>query len=372
MTASRIVIVALRALRHHPISLLSPFSNCHPAQFHPCVSHRPIGKLGKTVFFVTTPKIGTFAHRFGKREKVHTIGKRLFPLDWPTSANLRVKTVKINGCAVILRGMRGDTSSPQIDGSDEAWSEIESLVDETSKLARLPMSSREFHGQLIKRLVQATDAHAAAIWCRDKDAQYSIQAQIESPRVTPGNGSLLSIRSQNVIEIARRRRQSSLLAHQAAVELENPTDDALVLQPAMVDDQIVAVVEVFHDNSVSPTQAKNIRQLITVFADLVAEFHQNCQLRDLRNRETAWSELEQFVDQVHQTLDLKRTGFAITNEAARVTGCDRVMVFHGHNKRFRALSISGLDSFDRRSTQVRGAEKLAITSKATVTAISRT
>ena len=30
--------------------------------------------------------------------------------------------------------MRGDTSSPQIDGSDEAWSEIESLVDETAKL----------------------------------------------------------------------------------------------------------------------------------------------------------------------------------------------------------------------------------------------
>ncbi len=270
-----------------------------------------------------------------------------------------VKIVKIMGHAAILKGMRGDTTSPQIDGSDEAWSEIEILVDETAKLARMPMSSREFHGELIKRLVQATDARGAAIWCRDKGEQFSIEAQIESRRDIHADGGLLAIRTQNVVEVARQRQPSSLLPHQSTLPLQNPTADALFLQPAVVEEQIVAVVETFHDNSVSPTEAKNTRHLVTVFADLVAEFHRNCQLRDLRHRETAWSELEQFADHVHRTLDLKRTAFAIANEAARVTGFDRVTVFHGRRARCRTLAISGLDTFDRRSTQVRAAQRLA-------------
>jgi len=255
--------------------------------------------------------------------------------------------------------MRGDTSSPQIDGSDETWREIETLVDETAKLARMPMSSREFHSELIKRLVQATDARSAAIWCRDEDEPFSIEAQIESRRDPRANASLLAARSKNVVEAARKRQFSSLSPHQFADQLQNPTDDALFLQPAIVDEQIVAVVETYHDGNISPTEAKNTRQLVTVFADLVAEFYRNRQLRDLRHRETAWSELEQFVDQVHRTLGLKRTAFTIANEAARVTNCDRVTVFHGRDAGCRTLSIAGIDSFDRRSTQVRAAERLA-------------
>ncbi|MEO8495262.1 MAG: GAF domain-containing protein [Planctomycetota bacterium] len=254
--------------------------------------------------------------------------------------------------------MRGDTTSPQIDASDEAWSEIETLVDETAKLARMPMSSREFHSELIKRLVQATNAFAVAIWCRGNDERFFIEAQIEPRGDAVAISNLPAVRSQNVSEVARKRQPLSLLPHQSAADLQNPTDDTLVLQPVVVDEQIVAVVEAFH-HSDSPTASKNTEHLVAVFADLAAEFHRNCQLRELRNRETAWSDLEQFVEHVHRSLDLKRTAFAIANEAARVTGCDRVMVFDSRNAGYRTLAISGLDSFDRRSTQVRAAQRLA-------------
>lgn len=278
----------------------------------------------------------------------------------PNSPIFAVKIVKIKGHAAILKGMRGDTTSPQIDGSDEAWSEIEILVDETAKLARMPMSSREFHGELIKRLVQASDARGAAIWCLDMGEQFSIEAQFEPRRDAQTNGGLLAVRSQNVVQAARQRKPSSLLPHQSAPPLQNPTDDALFLQHVLVDEQVVAVVETFHDNNVSPTEAKNTQHLVTVFSDLVGEFHRNRQLRDLRHRETAWSDLEQFADLVHRTLDLKRTAFAIANEAVRVTGCDRVTVFHGRDARCRTLAISGLDTFDRRSIQVRAAQRLVM------------
>ncbi|HUG69027.1 MAG TPA: GAF domain-containing protein [Pirellulaceae bacterium] len=255
--------------------------------------------------------------------------------------------------------MRGDTSSPQIDGSDEAWSEIETLVDETAKLARMPMSPHAFHGELVKRLVQTTNARSAAVWCRNGDGRYTIDAQVGLLGDSRASDRLAVIRFQNVIEVAHRKYPSSLLPRQAVAQLQNPTDDALVLQPALVDEQIVAVIETYHEDSVSPTEAKNREQLVAVFADFIADFHRSHQLRELVRRRAEWSELEQFVEQVHRPLDLKRVAFVIANEAIRVTNCDRVTVFQLRTAGCRTLSISGLDTFDRRSTQVRAAEHLA-------------
>lgn len=276
-----------------------------------------------------------------------------------TPSNLPVKTVKISRHAAILRGMRGDTTSPQIEGSDEAWSEIETLVDETAKLARMPMSPHEFHSELVKRLVQSTTARSAAVWCQDGDKRYSVAAQIGILKDIHGNDRLAAIRYQNVVEASHRKQPASLLPHQSVAQLRNPTENALVLQPALIDEQVVAILETYHDDHVSPTEAKNQEQLVAVFADLIADYYRNRQLRELLLRQAEWSGLDQFVEQVHWSLELKRVAFAIANEAVRVIDCDRVIVFHLRSTGCRTLSISGLDTFDRRSTQVRAAERLA-------------
>ncbi len=255
--------------------------------------------------------------------------------------------------------MRGDTSSPQIDGSDEAWSEIESLVDETAKLARMPMSPHEFHGELVRRLVQSTNARCVAVWCCHGAERYSIEAQVGEPGELHSRDRLAALRYQNVLETSRRKEASSLLPHQSVAALQNATEDALVLQPAFVDGQVVAILETYHDDNVSPTEAKNQEQLVAVFADFIADFCQSRQLRELTRRQAEWMELDQFVEQVYSSLDLKRVAFAIANEAARVTSCDRVTVVQLRSARCRTLSISGLDTFDRRSPQVRAGEQLA-------------
>ncbi|MBC8355133.1 MAG: efflux RND transporter periplasmic adaptor subunit [Planctomycetes bacterium] len=256
--------------------------------------------------------------------------------------------------------MRGDTSSPQIDDSDEAWSEIEMLVDETANLARMAMSSHEFHSEFVKRLVQATNARSTAIWCRGNDGQFSIEAQISADADGHSNTNSIALRTNNVAEVSRIGQPASLLPHQSATPLQNPSSDGLVLQPAIIDEQVIAVVESYHDDGSSPAETNNTAHLVSVFAELISEFHQNRQLRELRHREAAWTELEQFADRVHQSLNLKKTAFSIANAAAPVTYCDRVIVFHSQTADSRTLSISGVDSFDRRSTQVRAAERLAI------------
>ncbi|HRX78223.1 MAG: HlyD family efflux transporter periplasmic adaptor subunit [Planctomycetaceae bacterium] len=255
--------------------------------------------------------------------------------------------------------MRGNTSSPQIDGSDEAWSEIEALVDETAKLAREPMSVHEFHAEFVRRVVQATDACGVVLWSAGTDGVYSIAAQIEPPDSLLPSDHSLHARNQNIHEVAARRQTASLLPRQSDHLLRNPTIGALLLQPVVVDDRTVAVIETYHEDVASPSQANNLEQMVAVFGDLLADFHRNHQLLELRQRASAWTVLEEFVEQVHRSIDLKSVAFVIANEAARVMRCDRVTVFRHRDAGCRTLSISGIDTFDRRSTLVRGAERLA-------------
>lgn len=119
------------------------------------------------------------------------------------------------------------------------------------------------------------------------------------------------------------------------------------------------MIETYHEDVASPSQANNLEQMVAVFGDLLADFHRNHQLLELRQRASAWTVLEEFVEQVHRSIDLKSVAFVIANEAARVMRCDRVTVFRHRDAGCRTLSISGIDTFDRRSTLVRGAERLA-------------
>ncbi len=257
--------------------------------------------------------------------------------------------------------MRGNTSSSQIESHDQAWSEIELLVDEAAHLARMPTSSQEFYSELIKRLAQATCARLAAPWSVSSGTAPELVAQVGTTEQ-----SLLATRARNVTIVAREHQATSLAPHQqTASSLVNESGNPLDLQPVIVDGDIVAVFETYLADSVSPSETNNASQLVGMFAELAVEFHRNCELRELRDRETSWTDLESFAESVHQSVDLKRTAFAMANEAARVTGCDRTSVFRAPDKRCKTLAISGIDSFDRRSKQVRAAEKLAIAVAAT-------
>ena len=86
MTASSIVIVALSLRR-----IFSIAPRREPADwrsFIAVVSHRPEGKLVKTVFFVTIRKSGTFLHKVWQFRELSQDRKRLFTLDPADLANL--------------------------------------------------------------------------------------------------------------------------------------------------------------------------------------------------------------------------------------------------------------------------------------------
>lgn len=252
--------------------------------------------------------------------------------------------------------MRKDISFTKHDDDDGAWREIEELVDEVSLLARQPMSNRDFYVELLRRLMQATGAKSSGAWTPRPDGQLHREYRTTSGSAQPLDDATMTALQASLSAIAARATPCVLAPHASSDNFaENPTPHLFFAHPITIESQTVAVVELLHGDDASPTEVKGVEELLAIFADVAREFHRERQLRELRSREQAWTELDGFAEKVHQTLDWRGTCYAIANESARVTGCDRVSVLASS----RVIAVSGIDTVNRRSNAIRSLASLA-------------
>ena len=93
--------------------------------------------------------------------------------------------------------------------------------------------------------------------------------------------------------------------------------------------------------------------------ELAGDFLKSHQLRHFSDRQTLWTQLEDFTRAVHASLDPRETAYTIANEGRRLIECDRVSVAIRKGKKCTIEAISGQDLFDKRSNTVRLLGKLA-------------
>jgi len=257
--------------------------------------------------------------------------------------------------------MPADVSpTSQLSNDERTWREIEGLVSESSKLAQSPMSQREFYAALLQRLRQATAAAGCVAWICDRSGQLHPECETWGCRMTVDADSFLETRRRASAKVLESR-EPRLLPPQTGAngQTENPTHLHWLAHPIWLEAEPQAVLELLCDAEATPDELRGVGQVVAVFADVAREFHAQCQLRELRYRDAAWTELDQFAQRVHRSLELDTTSYVIANEAARVTRCDRVAVLLGPEAGFQLQAISGIDSPDRRSNQVRALEGLA-------------
>jgi multidrug efflux pump subunit AcrA (membrane-fusion protein) len=82
-------------------------------------------------------------------------------------------------------------------------------------------------------------------------------------------------------------------------------------------------------------------------------------LRHFSNRQTLWTQLEDFTRGVHASLDPRAAAYTIANEGRRLIECDRVSVAIRNGKNCKIEAVSGQDVFDKRSNTVRLLGRLA-------------
>ncbi len=256
-------------------------------------------------------------------------------------------------------------ATSQFQSPNSAWQQIEQLIHELANLSQEDMAVRPFHAELLKRVVRATASVGGAIWCRE-DGRMSIDARVRMPAVAEDRGE--EGPHPSFLEQAFELRAAASAQPGAALESgsfpTNPTEYLIILCPIVVGSDVVgsdtvAVVELFLDSDLSPATERGNRELLTAACELAADFHRNTKLRQMGQREEQWLATADFLRRIHEDIDPDTTAYVIANEGRLVLGCDRVSVLTYRLGKTKLRCISGLETFDSRSTMVRAMEELA-------------
>ena len=245
----------------------------------------------------------------------------------------------------------------------ETKNEIRVLVQEIAQLATSELGHDEFYAQFLGRVISAMGALAGAVWTVGESKRLKLQYQVNlaqtlsdpSPEGRTQHGLLL----KQILAGNQAILVPPQAGTKAAGEAGNPTDCLLVLAPLIVEGEARAIVEIFQRVGGGPTTQRGYLRFLVQMCDIACDFLRNRQLRQLQQNQSLWQQLEQFVQVVHRSLNVRETSYGVVNEGRRLVGCDRVSLALTCGRRCSIEAISGLDTIDRRASEVKRLQELA-------------
>ena len=245
----------------------------------------------------------------------------------------------------------------------EMKQEIRVLVQEIAELAAGDLAPEDFYAGFLTRVVSAMAAVGGAVWTKGESGKLKLAHSVNLAQTgverTPQDRTRHGLLLRNVMAGTQ-----AILAPPGAVggsenEAGNPTELLLVLSPLIVEKEAEAVVEVFQRGGGGPSTQRGYLRFLVQMCDVACDYLKNRKLRELASSQSQWRELEQLVQALHRSLDLQQTAYAVVNEGRRMIGCDRVSLALAYGGKCRIEAVSGLDSIDRRATELQRLAKLA-------------
>jgi biotin carboxyl carrier protein len=254
------------------------------------------------------------------------------------------------------------TPSPtHLDAVDADWNEIDQVIDQIAQLAHQPLSTKAFYAEVLDRVVSALAATGGIVWTRREGGRLQALYEINPP------AGLNDDHQQLVGHVLDTGQPKFAPPHAggATGEAANPTDFVLLLCPCVLHGTPLAAIEVFQRAGASPSAQQGYLHFLEAVCELVAEYESHHQLDVSRERERTWHEFKRVSENLHRSLKLRDTAYAVANDGRKLLRCDRLSVLIKRGRKPRVLAISGVDTIDRRSNVVHGMQKLAATVTAT-------
>jgi hypothetical protein len=253
---------------------------------------------------------------------------------------------------------------------EQTKQQIRSLVGEIQQLSKANVAPEEFYGQFLPRVVSALAAVGGAVWTMNPEGQLALQYQI-------------NLQETNLRDSEERQQQHGRLLYKTLSSGEpalvppysgtgdsestpggeipagNPTEFLLLLGLLKTDLETIGLVEIFQRSDSSPVTQQGYLRFLMQMCELAGDFLKSHQLRHFSDRQTLWTQLEDFTRVVHLSLDPREAAYTIANEGRRLIECDRVSVAIRKGKKCTIEAVSGQDLFDKRSNTIRLLGKLA-------------
>ena len=215
----------------------------------------------------------------------------------------------------------------------------------------------------LTRTTGALASEGGAIWVREEvDAPLKIHYHINLKQTVLATDATAQQQHADLLKrIADAGEPDAIAPHAHSADAShggNPTDKLLIFGPLVVNREVIGLVEILQRPGAGPTTQRGYLRFLMQMCELASEFLTNEKIRTFNAQQAMWGKFDQFVQSAYASLDTRQTVFAIANEGRRVIGCDRLSVLLGKGRSMKVQSVSGLDSIERRSDQIKHLSRL--------------
>ncbi|WP_406693716.1 biotin/lipoyl-binding protein [Singulisphaera sp. Ch08] len=245
---------------------------------------------------------------------------------------------------------------------EQTKNQIRKLVAEIADLAESDMQPPEFYVEFLNRAVAAVAASGGAFWLLDGKGSIKLQHQLEFRLTGLLDGRVRTQPHDALLGCMIQASQPQIIPPGATIEGQpnagNPTPFSLIIAPLMVDRQVVGLIEILMDPTRRAATQKSTLRFVSDLCDLAGNYLKNRQMRQMMSQQRLWNQLEGFTHQIHGSLDLKETAYAIANDGKRLVGCDRFSVAAKIGGRVMVEAVSGQEVVEQRANLIRELTRL--------------
>ncbi len=245
---------------------------------------------------------------------------------------------------------------------EQTKNQIRKLVAEIADLAESDIQPPEFYIEFLNRAIAAVAASGGAFWLMDGRGSLKLQHQLEFRLTGLLDGRARTQPHDALLGCMIQATQPQIIPPGASIEgvpnAGNPTPFALILAPLTVDKQVVGLIEILMDPNRRAATQKSTLRFVSDLCDLAGSYLKNRQMRQMMSQQRLWNQLEGFTHQIHNSLDLKETAYAVANDGKRLVGCDRLSVALKLGGRMMVEAISGQEVVEQRANLVRELTRL--------------
>jgi len=256
--------------------------------------------------------------------------------------------------------------------SETKWEQIDQLLAAVAELSRSQLSPAAFARQVLTRLLEALPGVAAGFWSVDIDQRIALTATVQRDGSLCPEPLLDQARRLKVVRDVAARKAALVAEVQFPNTLPDSLSDtrhpfacgAILVCPVQDDLNCVGFLELIQSDDGLAIDRQWSLDVLGSIAELYADYYRRRRLEWLTERELLWRRLRAFSLEIHRSLGLNETAYAIVNDGRSLIDCDRLTLLACDAGSCQMLAVSGAVACDPRSDAVTVLKSLAIATSA--------
>ena len=256
----------------------------------------------------------------------------------------------------LMSSTKPDNSTTESDSVKQVREKIIQLAKEIEEHSRSNMPPDAFFSEFLRRVVGAVGARAGAVWLRNGTAKLNLFTDVNLKQTGFFEKADAQGLNQKLLDEVMSNGQACTHSPNDGSGVQVPTNDLIVLASLQQQKQCVGVVQIFQRVD-TPQQA---RPGFLQFVEQMCGYA--CRYLDRQaapkpttdaSKPKLTEQFEQFLLQLHRSLDVAEVAATAANDGRLLLGCDRLSVAVQYGKKTIIKAISGQDSVHQRANLVK-------------------